>query len=297
MPRKEIVKYLEDFGLPGRNIYELPTSQKRFPDGASWRSEELPSKVSEYEEMFEVAKEHGYVINKITDTRGTMYDTDKELLRKLELCREYGTEVMMGPGGGEQEWDISHQLALGQIVHGKIRGMDNIVTTISEMMRATEMGCRGFLMYDEGLLYIACKMRKEGILPPDMKFKISANVSVANAAAIKFWFSLLNPQDSCNPVRDLDLPMIAAMRQVVDNPLDIHVFWRTMARTMSIPEIVRVGAPVYFKNARFAPGVTNKERVMQGIRCAEVMKEFYPEAKQSKPRAKGLAVPAEPSKH
>ena len=292
---EEIRQYLKELDLPGRDNYELPTSRKRFPDGAHFRTEELPTTVDDYEKMFSLCDKHDFVVNKITDTRGIMFDTDEQLLRKLELARQHGTEVMMGPGGGERSFDISQQAAMGAMVQGKVRGMDQIVYTIRSMMRAAELGCRGFLLYDEGLLPIACKMRRDGRLPPETKFKISANLSIANASAIRFWFGLLGPQDTINPVRDLTLPMISAMREVTDNPLDIHIFWgNSIARTMDAPEIVRVGSPVYFKNAWFGPGITFEDHLFQAVCALEMVEKNYPDAKQSKPGARDLCVPASP---
>lgn len=283
------MKCIKELGLPIRDIYELPTSKKTFPDDAHFRTEELPDTAEKYEKMFSLCDKYDFVVNKITDTRGTLFDSDEMILRKLELAREYGTEVFMGPGAGEHSFDISHQAAMGVMVEGKIRGMDQIYNTIREMLRATNMGCRGFLMYDEGLLYIASKMRKEGILPSDMKFKISANVSVANASAIKFWFSLLEPQDSINPVRDLTLPMISSLREVTDNALDIHLLWGlNLRRHMDAPEIVRIGSPVYLKNSMRA---SYEERFLQGVRYVELLQKVYPDGKQSKPGAKSLAIP------
>lgn len=290
--RTRIDRILTEMGLPARDIYELPTSTKTFPDGAHYRTEELPTTADEYEKMYALADKHGYVINRISDVRGTIFDSDDELRRKLQLAREHGSEVVMGPGPGEHAFDISQQAEIHQIVEGKLRGMDNVRYTIEHMLRASALGCRGFLMYDEGVLLIALRMRKEGTLPPETKFKISANVSVANAAAIKFWFELLGPQDEINPVRDLTLPMIAAMRQVTDRPLDIHIFHRsTVARTMEAPEIVRVGAPLYLKNAR-SGGI--EERVLQCFRVIDTLRKQRPDAKQSAPGAKDLAIPAEP---
>jgi hypothetical protein len=138
-------------------------------------------------------------------------------------------------------------------------------------------------------------MRADGVLPSDTKFKISANVSIANAAAVRFWFDRLGAQDEINPVRDLTLPMIAAMRQVTDHPLDIHVFHRTtVARTMEAAEIVRIGAPVYLKNARFGQGVDLEQRMRQSVRVVDAIRRQRPEARQSTPGAKDLVVPAEP---
>ena len=292
MPGPQVERILKAMELPLRDVYALPTSTKTFADGAHYRVEELPTTVTEYEKMFALADKHGYVVNRISDVRGTMYDSDDELVAKLQMAREHGTEVLMGPGPGEHAFDISQQAEIHQIVEGKLRGMDNVRYTIESLLRAAELGCRGFLMYDEGVLMIALKMRRDGELPADTKFKISANVSVANAAAVKFWFDLLGPGDEINPVRDLTLPMIAAMRQVTDRPLDIHVFHRTtVARTLEAPEIVRIGSPVYLKNARFGAGVSLEDRVLQCFRVVDVLRTQAPQAKQSGPGASGLALP------
>ena len=36
---KETRQFLESLGLPGGDLYSLPTSEKRFPDGAQYRFE------------------------------------------------------------------------------------------------------------------------------------------------------------------------------------------------------------------------------------------------------------------
>ena len=241
MNREQIKEYVAKMGLPAQDNYVLPTSNKTFPDGAHFRTEELPTTVDQYEKLYAVADRINLVVNRITDTRGLMFDSDQEIIRKLELAREHGSEVVMGPGASEQPYDISQQAEIHALVEGKVRGMDQLVYTVHSMLNAAKLGCRGFLMYDEGILMIALKMRREGSLPPNTKFKVSANISVANAAAVKFWFDMLDEQDAINPVRDLPLPMISAMRQVADNPLDLHMFHRhTVARIMEAPEIVRV---------------------------------------------------------
>jgi hypothetical protein len=287
-----VASYLAEMGLPSRDDYGLPTSAKRFEDGAHFRIEELPSTLEQYEKMFSICKEHGCVVNRISDTRGVMYDGDEEILGKLEIAKRNGCEVIMAPGPGEAPFDISQQAEIHQIAEGKLRGMDNVASTLESMLRASELGCRGFLMYDEGVLSVALKMRSEGGLPQNTKFKISANVSIGNAAALKFWCDILEPQDEINPVRDLTLPMIAAMRQVTSHAIDIHIFHRsTVSRIMEAPEIVRVGAPVYLKNARFGPGITVEDRTLQCFRVIETLRKCSPDSRQSLAGAKGLAIP------
>lgn len=294
MRADEIRDYLAAMGLPGRDVYELPTSGTTFPDGAHFRMEELPTTLAQYEQMFSMCDEYGFVVNRISDVRGVMFDSDDEIRGKLEVARRHGCEVIMAPGPGESPFDISQQAEIHQIVEGKLRGMDNVAYTVESMLRAAELGCRGFLMYDEGVLLVALKMRTERWLAPDTKFKLSANVSVANAAATRFWFDILGPQDEINPVRDLTLPMMAAMRQVTDHAIDIHVFHRAaMSRIMEAPEIVRVAAPVYLKNSRSGPGIGVEEKTLQCFRVIETVRSRFPEARQSEAGGAGLAIPVE----
>jgi hypothetical protein len=298
MSLEEIRSYLESrLGVPGRDLYTLPASKARFADGAHYRTELLPTTVEEYEEVFALCDKHDFTGNKITDTRGAMFDTDEEIIRKCELCRERGVELVMSPGSGENYSDVSHQMAVHAIVEGKSRGVDMLVRNIADMMRSIELGCRGFLVYDEGMILAVTQMRRDGIIPPETTFKVSANISVSNPLALKFWVEKadLQPNDSLNPIRDMTLPMLAAMRAVTEQPLDVHAYWsKSIARTMDTPEIVRVVAPVYFKVSMFGPGVTARDKFMQAMRVVETIERFYPEAKQSKRNAKGAILPAKP---
>ena len=104
MSMKEISDYVEKtLNVPGRDLYSIPTSEARFPDGAHYRTELLPTTVKEYERVFELCEKYSFEGNKITDTRGAMFDTDEEIIRKVELCRERGAELVMSPGSGEHQ--------------------------------------------------------------------------------------------------------------------------------------------------------------------------------------------------
>jgi len=298
MKMGEISKYIsKNFGVTGLDLYDLPTSNVRFPDGAHFRTELLPTTVAEYEKVFDLCDKYGHEGNKITDTRGAMFDTDDEIVKKVEMCRNRGVELVMSPGSGEHYSDISQQMAVKAIVEGKSRGMDMLVRNVADMMRCLELGCRGFLIYDLGMLTICTKLRHDKLIPPETTFKISANVSISNPLELKFWVEKgeLEPNDSLNPIRDMTLPMLAAMRAVTAQPLDIHAYWGTsIARTLDTPEIVRVAAPVYFKVSLFGPGVAVEDKFLQGLRVVETIQRYYPEAKQSKNRAKGTVLPAKP---
>jgi hypothetical protein len=295
---KDISEYIEKtLNVPGRDLYSIPTSQVTFPDGAHYRTELLPTTVTQYEKVFELCDNYDFAGNKITDTRGAMFDTDEEIIKKVEMCRERGVELVMSPGSGEHQVDASHQMALKGIVEGKSRGMDMLVRNVADMMRCLELGCRGFLVYDEGMMTIVAQLRKDKLIPEETTFKVSACISVSNPIALKFWIEKaeLGPNDSLNPIRDMSLPMLAAMRAVTNQPFDVHAYWGTvLARTLDTPEMVRVAAPVYFKVSLFGPSVTQEDKFYQALRIVETINRYYPEAKQSKNKAKGTVIPSKP---
>ena len=77
-----------------------------------------------------------------------------------------------------------------------------------------------FSVYDEGCLWLLNEMRKAGEIPADCHFKVSAHAGHGNPCSAKL-LELIGA-NSVNPVRDIQLQMLAAMRQAIDIPIDIH---------------------------------------------------------------------------
>ena len=84
------------------------------------------------------------------------------------------------------------------------------------------------------------KMRAQKLIDPEITFKVSAHCGHGNPASFNLLESL--GADSINPVRDLDLSMLAAIRQAVDVPLDCHTDAPRSSggfiRTYEAPEMV-----------------------------------------------------------
>ncbi len=302
---KPIRDFLERMGIPSEDLYNLPTSRKTFPDGAQYRIECVLGgrHISEVEQMrafLEGAEDHNLTINRITETQGIMLHTEKELEQMIGLAREAKVELFLSPGT-RAEHDVSAVAALpskvGARIANRIRGAENLVRAIDEVTKAVEMGCRGIILYDEGMLWVLGQMRKEGLLPRNLQFKISAHCGHGNPASVKLLADL--GADSINPTRDLDLPKIAALRQAIDVALDIHIdVWApdygSWVRTYEAPEIVRIGAPVDMKCGfvRFGAGIESiKSGAKQASLVNQMIRRLYPKAKQSKPGAKGMAIP------
>jgi hypothetical protein len=110
--------------------------------------------------------------------------------------------------------------------------------------------------------------------------------------------------ESINPIRDMQIPMIAAIRQAVgDVPLDIHTDNPPgsggFIRSYEAPEIVRVAAPLHCKTGNSVIGghgemtgaSEGKKMADQATIIVEMIKRFYPEFKQSEKRTSDLRIP------
>lgn len=66
-------EFLKSIGLPGGDAYDLPTSEKRFEDGAQYRFE-VPGiqgpKVMEA--LLEAMDQYGIALHRVTQTKGIM---------------------------------------------------------------------------------------------------------------------------------------------------------------------------------------------------------------------------------
>jgi predicted deacylase len=96
--------------------------------------------------------------------------------------------------------------------------------------------------------------------------------------------------DSINPVRDLQLPMLAAIRQAIDIPIDLHTENPASSggfiRHYEVPEMIRVAAPLYLKTGGAVAKTHGwdttvaeaKQRAKQVGLVKRVIESYYPEA-------------------
>lgn len=288
----DIEPHLEDLGLPTGDRHDRPRSDHAFADGSHYKIEFLPEDIGEYRRLFDAADDHGVTVNRVTDTSGTVFASDERIREKCRLCRENDAELLLAPGLGERN-DTSQQKSVGGMPMGTTRGMDALRDTVEEAQRIADLGCRGFVLFDPGVYTVCARLREAGDLPADTTIKLSSLLAVANAGTLAFWDERMAPRDSLNPVRDLTVPMLAAMRSVTARPLDIHAFWKDhVARTFDAPEIARVAAPVYLKNYR--PGIDLEERLLHSASAVREIERTHPDLDQSPAGGDDLGIPAEP---
>lgn len=313
MDMKKIRSAMEKHGVPGRDLYELPTSPLAFPDGAHYRMEiSGVERLSTLEALVDEMEKRDIPIHRlISVVMGSTLLDDEELTAFAQLAKEKKMEVVMTPGP-RSSWDTGRQLVTPEgVLSGlRARGSDNLSYLIADIVRCTEIGFRGFLVLDEGALWLLSKLREEGIIPKDTIFKVSIFAGHGNGAGGKVLESL--GADTFNPLGDLTLPMFASIRKAVGIPVDIHVMlsdsFGGFNRMWETPELARVTAPCYFKiepgSALAAGGGIYKpwtaeaflatlarEKVKYAETIRNIIDKVNPELKLSDQGPSDLAVP------
>lgn len=300
---EETRKYVKTLGLPEGDLADLPTSDARFPDGAYYRIEVPTVNSAEaVAALLETSDKIGITINRVTETYGMFRHTRQELKEYCKLCADYGTELLLSVGP-RATYDTGATVLSPQGVRisYRLRGMEQVLRAVEDIKRGIDLGCRGFLIYDEGMLWLVGQMRRDGELPPEVIFKTSAHLGHCNPCSFKLLESL--GADSINPVRDLQVPMHAALRAAIKAPLDIHTDNPPgsggFIRVYEAPEIVRVAAPVHLKtgnsvvsaHGQITSARDGKLMADQASIVVEMVSKYYPEATQTKRGDADLRIP------
>jgi len=302
-------KFLTTLGLPAGDAFDLPTSAKRFPDGAQYRVE-IPSVEGPrvLAAVLEEAEKQSVLIHRVSQGSGIMLLTDAEIREMARLGREAKIEVSLfvGPRAG---WDTGAQIvaSAGKVLGARLRGMDQVVFAAEDLRRAAALGLRSALIADEGLLWLANEMKKAGELPADFVLKVSVQMGAANPISVR-WMEQLGA-GTYNVPTDLSAPQMAAIRQAVSIPLDTYIEapddFGGFVRYYEVPELTRVAAPIYFKlGLRNSPNIyptgvhleataiaMARERIHRAAILLDTFKRYFPDAKTSERGAKGLGIP------
>jgi hypothetical protein len=215
-----------------------------------------------------------------------------------------------GPRSG---WDVGRQLVTpeGGLSGLRFRGSDQLSYVVAEILRCIDLGFRGFLTIDEGLLWLLCQLRARGDIPADVVFKVSIFAGHGSAAGGRVLQSL--GANTFNPLGDLSLPQLAGIRKAVDIPLDLHIMlsdsFGGFNRFYDGAEMARVCSPCYFKiepggalvagpGAMYKPWVGAdflaqfaREKVKYAQIIHELIQATYPDLRLSPVGSPDLAIP------
>jgi hypothetical protein len=242
---------LKTLGLPPADLHALPDSPHAFPDGAHYRVE-IPSTEGPQAlaAVLEEAERLGVAVTRISQGSGVCMCTDAELAELVGLGAHAGVEVSLfaRPNAG---WGVSAMARspVGPLIAPVAHGADQLAAVMDDVFRAADHGIRSVLIEDIGVLSVFGALRRAGRLPEDMQAKVSVMLPVANPAAARVVASL--GASTINLPTDLTLAEIAAIRAVVDVPLDVYIECPDnlggFMRYHEISELIRVAAPVYLK--------------------------------------------------
>ena len=278
-------------------------SEKRFGDGGQFRFE-VPGIQSPktMKALLNEAKNQELVIHRVTQTKGIMLLTDEEIIEMVNLAKNYGCELFLSVGP-RATYDTSATVHTkeGSRIGYRLRGYDNLVYAIEDVKRAVNLGVRGILLYDEGLLYVLNQMRIDGELSNNIHFKMSAHAGHGNPASAKL-LELIG-LNSFNPVRDLQIPMLASIRNAIDIPIDLHTenpkSTGGFIRHYEVPKFIKVASPVYLKTggsvaANHNWDTTEKEaiaRIKQVKLVERMIRQYAPDSTISPKNSNDLSIP------
>jgi hypothetical protein len=302
---KQTRDYLKSIGMSSGDHNQNQLSNSQFTAGGHYAIElssmNNPTILSA---ALRHARKYRVNIDRVIECRGIMRLPDADINKMVSICKQeqIGLILSVGPRAIS---DIGAFAASknGKRVGYRLRGMENIVHAVEDIKRGIALGVRGFLLYDEGLLYLVNKMRQQGALPSDIIFKYSVHAGCANPLSGK----LLQEQgaDCINVIPDLDVNMLASFRRSISVPIDVFSDTAKAAgglnRIYDIPAIIQYAAPVYLKCGPISQPEQNhlptavelEERVKQARNVAEHIERYLPEAKRISKKEKTLAIPGE----
>jgi hypothetical protein len=235
---------LASLGVPTAD--EVTVSTKRFPDGASYRVE-IPSTegVETLLSVFAAADEYGVPVHRVSQGSGIMLLTDDEISEMVRLCaiRNVELSLFVGP---RPAWDAAAQRSFGG---NRVEGVDQVLFAMDDLARAADLGVRGVLVTDEGVLIAANAMRARGLLPETLVIKGSVQLMASNPVSVKLLES--NGLDTINVPPGMSLPRLSAIRGAIDIPIDFYIESPDnlggFVRNYEIRQLTAALAPVYLK--------------------------------------------------
>jgi hypothetical protein len=282
---------------------------KTFSDGAHYRIE-IPSVEGPavFRGVVEEMKKYNIPIHRVSQGSGIMLLTDDEILEMVQVGRDNQIEVSLFIGP-RATFDIGAQAltSAGKSIALRASGMEQVVYSLEDVKRACSLGIRGVLVADEGVLWAINEFKNAGDLPADLVVKVSVSLGACNPISINLAQKM--GADTYNVATDMTLARLAAIRQVVDIPLDLYIEvpddFGGFVRYYEVAEIIRVAAPVYVKfGLRNAPNIypsgthledtavkLGRERVRRAKIGYDFIQRYGSGFITSEPGAAGLGIP------
>ncbi len=289
--------------LPAGDRQALPPSDRSFAGGGKFGIELASvNNATILRTVLKLAKEYSIRVSRCDECRGIVRLPDADIQEMVRICagEAVGLLLSVGPRAIYDTGGFVRS-SNGRRVGYRLRGMESVIHAVEDVRRALDLGVRGFLVYDEGLLMLLNKLRQAGELPASTVFKVSVHLGCSNPLSARVYEDL--GADTVNPVPDLDLEMLRSMRAAVSCPLDLFSDTSEEAggilRTHDVPELVRVASPVYLKCGAISQPRQNhlpsdaelRERIRQTACVVEMLARHDLGGAQVEPGERTLALP------
>lgn len=246
-------RWLKENNLPYSDEIPLEASGGEFAGGGQY-GVEIPviNSFKVLEQTIGLIKKHGLPVTRFNETLGAFLLSDSELKEMLAICRENGLGMVfaLGPRPEYDRKAAFYRGGFGLEQGRRINNNDALALSVEEALRLSELGCRGLIAYDLGVIRLMSKMKKDGILPKDVMIKASSHCVVSNPVTSVVYAE--NGADSVTTMHDLGLPVLQDMRKgskdlVLDVPIDVYGNKGGFIRFYETPELVQICAPIMLK--------------------------------------------------
>jgi hypothetical protein len=286
-------QWLRDNDLPYSDEIELQASGREFADGGHY-GVEIPvvNSFKVLEATLGLLKAEGLPVTRFNETLGAFLLSDAEVSDMLSLCRESGVGMVfaLGPRPEYDRKAAFYRGGFGASQGRRINNNDALAQSAEEALRLTEMGCRGLIAYDLGVIRMLSEMRTAGVLPADLKIKSSSHCIVSNPMTAKVYQE--NGTNSVTTMHDLGLAVLQDMRKsapelTMDVPTDVYGSKGGFIRFYEVPELVQICSPMMLKIGASAQSHphdpvnenTIRQRVQRVALCLEFLEKSGIEAK------------------
>ncbi|MFI7122083.1 peptidase [Amycolatopsis sp. NPDC049868] len=300
-------RWLEDNGLPHSDEIPLRASGSAFDEGGEY-GVEIPvvNNFRVLEATLRLLREEGLPVTRFNETLGAFLLSDAEVADMLALCREsdVGMVFALGPRPEYDRKAAFYRGGFGASQGRRVNNNDALAQSAEEALRLAELGCRGLIAYDLGVIRMLSNMRQAGTLPADLMIKSSSHCIVSNPLTAQVYAE--TGANSVTVIHDVGLPVLQEMRRLaprltIDVPTDVYGSKGGFIRFYEVAELVQICAPMMLKIGASAQSHphdpvnenTIRQRVQRVALCLEFLKKSDVEAKYISDLSPQRCVPVE----
>ena len=289
-------------------------NDRRFPDGAHFRIE-IPSveEPPRARAVLEAAREHGVVVNRVSQGSGAMLLSECELREMAAVAAEAGSRCRSSSGRARASASARTRAPRTARRRARqMRGLRGLAYAVEDVSARSRRASGASSIADLGPADgRSAEMQRAGELPAECVLEdLGRDGALEPRERVACWSSL--GASTVNIPSDVTLAELAELRAATSLPLDLYVespdSLGGVVRGNELAELVAVGAPLYAKfglrNSRplYPAGehlydeavAIARAKVARAAVALEWLGRLDGTLVQSSPGAAGLAVPAAP---